>query len=146
LNDVRDYLAAGVASSFGIVSLPATGDGRHGYFEATDLFTSFPAEFAGQPVDATSVLLAYTLPGDANLDFRVDIADFSAVAAAFNATSRWRQGDFDYDGTTNIADFSVLAARFNQALANTARAPAVPEPVAALLLLPAALLYPRRRA
>ena len=144
VTNARDYLSAGVASSFGIVSLPATGDGRHGYFEATDLFTSFPAEFAGQPVDATSVLLAYTLPGDANLDFRVDIADFSALAAAFNTPSRWRQGDFDYDGTTNIADFSLLAARFNLALATTARA--VPEPVAALLLVPAALLQRRRRA
>lgn len=146
VTDVRDYLAAGVASSFGIVSLPATGDGRHGYFEATDLFTSFPAEFAGLALDETSVLLAYTLPGDTNLDYRVDIGDFSALAAAFNAPSRWRQGDFDYDGMTGIADFSLLAARFNQSLATLARpGAAVPEPGAVSLLFLAALLKRRRR-
>jgi hypothetical protein len=153
LTDVRDYLEKGRSTSFGIVGQPGAADGgRHAYLEATDLYTSFPAEFAGQPLDATSVLLAYTLPGDANLDLRVDIADFSAVAAAFNAPGRWRTGDFDYDGVTGIADFSLLAARFNQTLAADsavgARTSPIPEPtfagsVAAVL---ASLVLARCRA
>jgi hypothetical protein len=145
LRDVREYLARGSATSFGIVSMTATDGGRHAYLEATEVFPTFPALFAGQPVDATSLLLAYTLPGDANLDFRVDIADFSALAATFNAPAGWRNGDFDYDGTAGIADFSLLATRFNQAFPASSRAPLVPEPAFATFLIAGAPPLLRRR-
>jgi hypothetical protein len=41
---------------------------RWGSAEASAIFTSFPAIFAGQSVDNTSVLVGYTRYGDANLD------------------------------------------------------------------------------
>src|SRR5687767_11281057 len=42
-----------------------------GYAEASDVFTSFPATFAGQNIDNTTVLVRHTLLGDADLDRRV---------------------------------------------------------------------------
>src|SRR5678815_5295334 len=43
-----------------------------GFAEATELFTVFPATFAGRSVDNTSLLLKYTYNGDANLDGTVN--------------------------------------------------------------------------
>jgi hypothetical protein len=116
-----------------------------GFAEASELFGAFPAAFAGQPVDASSVVVAYTLAGDANLDFRVDIGDFSAVAAAFNQPGQWLQGDFTYDGSVTIADFSLLAASFNQSLGTQARGSAIPEPALLSGLLFPLLLARRSR-
>lgn len=146
VDEVRQYLAAGRATGFGIVASGSDPLARLSYVEASEIFTTFPAQFAGQPLDASSLLVAYTLAGDTNLDFRVDIADFSSLAASFNQSGGWRQGDFDYDGMTSLADFSLLAAGFNQSLAAAGRPSAVPEPAAGSLLLAAAgALAGRRR-
>ena len=98
-----------------------------GVAEAIDI--GVPPVFAGQPIDATAVLVRYTITGDANLDRAVNIGDFGLLAANFNQPSRWATGDFDYNGTTGIADFSLLAASFNQSL-TVEPARAVPEPAA----------------
>jgi hypothetical protein len=96
-----------------------------GYGEASDLFTVFPAPFAGDSVDDTAVLLRYTLIGDADLNRSVDIGDFSLLGSNFNAlATRWTRGNFNYDGGTDIGDFSLLAANFNQTLSR--RAPTAP--------------------
>lgn len=80
--------------------------------------------------------LAY--PGDANLDEKTDISDFSIVAANFNVPATgWRRGDFNDSGATNIGDFSILAANFN-----TVAPRHVPEPMA-FLMLTACLLWRR---
>lgn len=98
-------------------SVATTPNTALGFAEATDLFGAFPATFAGEPIDNTSVLIRYTRNGDATLDRNVNISDFSSLAANFNvANTRWSRGNFNYDGVTNIADFSALAANFNQAL------------------------------
>lgn len=93
-----------------------------GYAEAAGLPPAVLLSLTGPgglatPVDATSVVVRFTLAGDADLSRRVDIADFSRLAAGFNGPARWGGGDFDFDGAAGIADFSALAARFNQALA-----------------------------
>ena len=112
--------------------------------EAGELFPSFPQEFSGQSIDSTTVLLVYTLVGDANLDRTVGIADFSALGANFNTSGRWNRGDFNYDLIVGIGDFSLLAANFNKTLpAATARS--VPEPAAIVLVTVAGLLGVRRR-
>lgn len=55
------------------------------------------------------------LPGDANRDGVVNIADFAVLAANFNTRSRgFSGGDFNHDNAVNIADFGLLAANFNQ--------------------------------
>src|SRR6185369_4528604 len=94
--------------------------------------------FAGTPVDATAVLLRLTVVGDANLNGRVDTADFNALSAAFNQSGQyWGAGDFNNDGMVNALDFNALATHFGQAMA--APLPAqfgflVPEPSSALLM------------
>jgi hypothetical protein len=87
-----------------------------GIAEATDLFTTFPATFSGQTVDSTSVLVRYTLEGDANLSGNVDTTDFNLLAANFSRAGNWFNGDFDYDGATDTLDFNLLASNFGQIL------------------------------
>jgi hypothetical protein len=91
------------------------GSGRTGIgvAEATDLFSTFPATFSGQPIDNTAILLKYTFYGDTNLDGAVNLADFNRLAANFGQTSRrWIHGDSDYNGSVNLPDFNRLAASF----------------------------------
>ena len=62
-----------------------------------------------------SLWVTIPLPGDANRDGVVNIADFAVLAANFNTRSRgFSGGDFNHDNAVNIADFGLLAANFNQ--------------------------------
>src|SRR5262249_15997067 len=83
-----------------------------------------------QSVDNTSVLIRYTLYGDANLDGVVNALDFNAVANNFGTGGKfWSQGDFNYDGTVNTLDFTALAGNFGSALlADAPLGSLVPEP------------------
>ena len=119
LPQVRLALTGGYASGSwngpGINSSTAatTPDRALGYAEASDLFTTFPAPFAGQQVDDTSVLVRYTRYGDADLNRTVNLNDFNRLAANFGQTPRrWSQGDFTFDGIVNLDDFNRLAANF----------------------------------
>ncbi|HET6428374.1 MAG TPA: CotH kinase family protein [Phycisphaerae bacterium] len=89
------------------------------------------------------VLADMPVPGDANRDGTVGIADLSALADHYGAAgATWEQGDFNGDGIVGIADLSTLADNYGHP-----GAAAVPEP-AALGLLAAgalALLLRRRR-
>jgi autotransporter-associated beta strand protein len=83
------------------------------------------------------VTVAYTLYGDANLDYAVDGTDLNAVLSNYNSTGAiWSQGDFNYDGTVDGADLNVVLSNYNQHLSLGA---AVPEP-STLLLAAAGLL------
>jgi hypothetical protein len=112
LNAVRSLLtsgyAAGAWNGAGIRSSTAAGGTTHalGYAEATDLYTVFPATFAGLSVDNTSVLVRYVRYGDANLSGNVDLADFNKLASNFGASPRsWSQGNFDYDADVDLNDY-----------------------------------------
>ncbi len=86
-----------------------------GYAEATDLFTTFPATFAGQSVNNTSILIKYTYYGDTDLNGNVNLTDFNRLAANFGMTGQhWFDGDFNYDTLVNLADFNLLAGNFGQ--------------------------------
>ena len=126
-----------------------------GYADASEIFTSFPATFAGRTVDASTVLVRHTRYGDANLDGNVNLADFNRLAASFGSTgARWDDGDFNYDANVNLQDFNLLAAHFGLSAAGpgaptpqdwSALAALVPEP-GAIGLAPAVLpLFARRR-
>jgi autotransporter-associated beta strand protein len=142
---IRSGYASGAWTGNGITSSIAAATPGHGvgFGEASQVFSLFPANFAGQLVDSTSVLMRYTLRGDANLDQSVNIADFSALAANFNSAGSWARGDFDYDGLVGIGDFSVLASNFNRSVAARTT---VPEPASMLAaaLLVAGYRRPRR--
>jgi hypothetical protein len=143
--DVRSLLRAGLTGSNGIRSSLASDSRRLGYGEGAAVVPG-GGTFAGQNVDGNSVVIAFTVTGDANLDFVTNIGDFSRLAASFNTPGLWANGDFDYTGLVDIGDFSLLAANFNQTLGRGAPA-AVPEPTgsAVLLLLCPMLARVRRR-
>jgi hypothetical protein len=123
LASIAELLTAGYAGGAwnGVGGIHSTTAGANagtalGYAEASSLFTVFPATFAGEQVDDSTVLVRYTLAGDANLDRAVNIGDFSLLAAGYNSPAGWSGGNFNYDADVNIADFSLLASAFNSAL------------------------------
>ena len=114
-----------------------------GYATAASINASV---FDGQNVSGATVLVRYTLSGDANLDGRVNALDFNALASNFGAASNrvWTQADFNYDGMTNSLDFNAIAINFNQVLSTPALASLVPEP-AVIIAAPFVALLRRRR-
>ena len=85
-----------------------------GYGRGTEVALSQIGSFTINPGD---MVLRYTIAGDADLNGRVDIADFARLAASFNSTSvQWTSGDFDYDTVTGIGDFAQLANHFNRSI------------------------------
>ena len=110
-----DWLGAGGITSSAAVATPGTAVG---YAEAVDVFAALPATFGGMTVDATSVLIRHTVYGDANLDGRVNLADFNRLATHFGHGLRfWAHGNLDYDVDVDLADFNRLAANFGASLA-----------------------------
>jgi hypothetical protein len=102
---------AGIRSS----AAGAAGNTALGFVEATEIFTTFPASFAGQLVDSTAVLVKYTYYGDTDLNGNVNLTDFNRLAANFGMTGRrWFEGDFNYDTLVNLEDFNLLAMNFGQ--------------------------------
>ncbi len=116
-NQLKNGYAAGGWTGNGIISTRALVISAHktaiGYTD-TALFN--PGTFDGVATNSSSVLLKYTLSGDANLDGAVNALDFNAVASNFGQNAGgevWTQGDFNYDGVVNTQDFTALAANFN---------------------------------
>jgi hypothetical protein len=142
----RSALEAAVASGYaggahngaGIRTSLGSGTLSLGIAEATE--TSFGANFNGQPLDGSSLIIRYTLAGDVNLDRTVNITDFAVLAANFNQTSRWSLGDFNYSGTTEIGDFALLASSFNRSIPTSIPRANVPEPAVTALLAMATVL------
>jgi hypothetical protein len=86
-----------------------------GYAENALLPLGAYATFRGQPVDATSVLIAYTRSGDANLDGIVDDNDVTIVGATYApgvAQPHWGLGDFDYNSFVDDDDVTLLGALY----------------------------------
>ncbi len=81
-------------------------------------------------------LLTPAIPGDANLDGKVDINDLTIVLAHYNQTgTTWAQGEFTGDGTVDINDLTIVLAHYNQTAGSSAAGmAAVPEPASAALL------------
>ena len=103
-------------------------------------------------------LYASALPGDANLDGKVDISDLGILATNWQTAGLWNGGDFTCDGLVDISDLGLLATNwqaagagqsFDQALAALGlQGASVPEPgaagLAALCLLGATSRRRRR--
>ncbi len=77
-------------------------------------------------------LLLSSVPGDANGDDQVDLADFGILKANFGAAGNVGQGDFVRDGRIDLADFGALKANFGGPVE-------APEPSSLVLLALAAL-------
>jgi hypothetical protein len=82
------------------------------------------------------------LPGDANIDGRVDINDLTTVLTSYNQTGQsWSTGDFIGDGTVDINDLTIVLTNYNASVGSSAAGigGAVPEPgVLALVVAGAA--------
>ena len=63
---------------------------------------------------AHQVTATYAVPGDANLDGTVNVADLTTVLTNFGQSGKtWLQGDFDGDGKVTVEDLTVVLANFN---------------------------------
>lgn len=69
------------------------------------------------------------VPGDADRNGRVDLADFGALKAHFGQPGTLSDGEFTRDRQIDLADFGVLKANFGRSAAT------VPEPSALALAL-----------
>lgn len=135
IGDIRAAVAAGYGTSAahwtgaGIRSRGAAADPSLGIgvAEAANILHisgTQTASFAGETVDATTVLVRVTKLGDTNLDGMVTFGDFQRFEAGFGQSgATWRTGDFNYDGVVDRADFALLYANFGTAL-NGAPVPA----------------------
>ncbi len=50
--------------------------------------------------------------GDSNLDGRVNLGDFNALAGNFGSAGTWASGSFNGDLVVSLPDFNILAAHF----------------------------------
>ncbi|MEM1013235.1 MAG: choice-of-anchor tandem repeat NxxGxxAF-containing protein [Planctomycetota bacterium] len=90
------------------------------------------------------------VPGDANLDGVVDLADFGVLRANFGETWAYlTTADFDGDRDVDLADFGILRANFGGSASDLAALDAwavtVPEPAMAGVLAVGAVVMLRRR-
>jgi autotransporter-associated beta strand protein len=113
------------------------------------------AVWSGQTVTGTDTLVMYTYGGDANLDGKLNVDDYSRIDSNIGlGTAGWYNGDFNYDGKVNVDDYGILDSnigiqgpQFPSAPGEAAPAAtlsAVPEPSGAALLA-ASLIAARRR-
>jgi hypothetical protein len=110
--------------------------------------------FGGLSVDFSSVLIRYTLFGDADLNGVVDVNDLNLLALDWQTNANWSGGDFDHNGFVDASDLGLLALNW-QSNAGSSLADAlaamglpslsVPEPCVFLLLLPLSGFRLRRR-
>ena len=71
-----------------------------------------------------AMILKATLPGDANLDGKVDINDLTIVLASYNQTRMsWNTGDFNNDGKVDINDLTIVLTHYNQSYGSGWRQP-----------------------
>lgn len=136
VSDVRAALHAGYASGawngLGIVSSLAGQEGMSiAYLDS-----------------GTMISLRYALPGDVNLDGRVNTFDFNQLAGSFGAGGGavWAVGDVNFDGAVRSVDFSILAANYGRMVPAAASLGAfVPEPSCSLVIVVTCLMSTRRR-
>jgi autotransporter-associated beta strand protein len=92
----------------------------HGFLTGQIRDTSASSSIGLGWVDNTAtkqITITPTLYGDADLNGKVDLTDFSILATNFNPNGTgmtWQQGDFDYNGKVDLTDFSILATDFGR--------------------------------
>lgn len=118
LSDLANQLKSGYNGgnwngAAGILSSAAQADPNHAhalaYATAASLFgLTGPdtATFDGQTVDASSLIVKYTLFGDANFDGKLNADDYILIDRGLaKGLSGWVNGDFNYDGVINQGDY-----------------------------------------
>lgn len=115
-----DLNADGVVDSTDITLLRGNIGGNARIFDLNSDGFVTPSD-----VDHLITVILQTVRGDANLDRRVDLQDFSILKGSFgNQNLGWGHGDFDGNDFVGLDDFGILKLNFG--FNNTADA--VPEP------------------
>jgi hypothetical protein len=125
-----------------------TGNGVTSSVAAANATAAHRTAVGLKQFDNVGFRMQYTYSGDANLDRKVDLTDFTFLASNFNQPGRfWYDGDFNYDGTVDLTDFTLLAANFNTTAGSVGAdvGSVVPEPTIATALSASVLLLRRRR-
>jgi alpha-amylase len=151
-DSIRRARAGGAWNGFGLTSSAARADEQHlttlGILLNEDgagqpIYTSF----AGQSVDASSILIRYTYTGDLDLDLDIDADDYAILDAGYaNHAAGYQFGDINLDGAINADDFFLIDRAFsNQGLilSTLHTTSSVPEP-STILLAGFALLFVAR--
>jgi hypothetical protein len=89
-----------------------------GYAENALLPLGAYTTFRGRAVDNTSILIAYTRTGDANLDGAVNDDDVTIVGATYapgESKGQWALGDLDFNGFVDDDDVTLLGAFYDPA-------------------------------
>ena len=74
--------------------------------------------FAGQTVDANSILIKYTFNGDADVNGKLNASDYFLIDRGFLSKNSptpltgYRNGDFDYNGLINASDYFLIDKAF----------------------------------
>jgi hypothetical protein len=71
------------------------------------------ARIAGPAVDIGAYELAY-IPGDANLDQKIDLSDLIAIGQNYGSPGAWATGDFNGDGTVDLSDLIMLGQHYGE--------------------------------
>jgi autotransporter-associated beta strand protein len=122
---LQSGFAAGAWNGLGIRSSSAASNSAAsiGYMESSALVGPGGGAYLGQTVDATAIMLRYTLAGDADLNRAVGFTDLVHLAQNYNTAGRfWSDGDFNYDGNVDFNDLVKLAQNYNTALPAAAAA------------------------
>jgi hypothetical protein len=129
----KGWNGSGITSSTAAAANQTQPEGHSiGYAENTALPLGALTDFHGVPIDNTSILIAYTRTGDANLDGVVNDDDVTVVGATYAPgvpQPSWALGDFDYNGFVDDDDITLVAT-FYDALATPIGATALTAPVA----------------
>ena len=95
-------------------------------------------DFAGYTLLDVTAGLRYPIPGDANLDGRVDGSDVTILADNWqygvgSPPKDWSDGDFNGDGKVDGSDVTILAMNWQYGVPTSVNA--VPEPSCFVLLI-----------
>jgi hypothetical protein len=141
------WTGQGITSSVAATANATDAESRSvGFAENATMPLGALTTFRGQPVDNTSLLIAFTRTGDANLDGIVNDDDVTIVGATYAPSVQqpaWALGDFDYNGFIDDDDVTLLGAFYDPSAAPLT-APsadvatgvsAVPEPASIILVV-----------
>jgi hypothetical protein len=124
------WTGTGITSSTAEMANQAQPDSRSlGYADNASLPLGPRTTFHGAAVDGTSVLIAFTRTGDANLDGVVNDDDVTIVGATYAPgvpQPSWALGDFDYNGLVDDDDVTLVGAFYDPSAPPLINPPAEP--------------------
>lgn len=105
----RRWEGQGITTSYSRgTEAPATLTGL-GAVLNTDAGRQLYGSFAGQSVDADSILVKHTWNGDVNFDGVINLSDYFLIDSGYLAQiGGYRNGDLNYDGAVNIEDYFLV--------------------------------------